>query len=131
MDVLIILILSIVLSFIVAEAGKNKSIGYSGALVVSILFSPLIGMLAVAISGEKKANFEDKFKLNKTLLTGVVNLLDVKSYAGLTKITIDNTDELLLVAKRMFETTFDNAIISHINPPDSDGNITFTYTRTR
>lgn len=43
----------IVLCFIVAMAGKNKKIGYWGAFILSILFSPLIGLMIALASGEK------------------------------------------------------------------------------
>lgn len=41
------------LSFVVAVAGWNKKMGFWGYLFVSILLSPLIGLMMVLVSGEK------------------------------------------------------------------------------
>ncbi|WP_162427841.1 hypothetical protein [Pontibacter pudoricolor] len=49
----IVFVFWIALCFVVASFGKDKNIGWGGALVVSLLFSPLIGAIVVAISSKK------------------------------------------------------------------------------
>ena len=44
----------IVLSFVVANMGSSKNIGGTGAFFISIIFSPLIGLLFVIASSPKK-----------------------------------------------------------------------------
>jgi len=44
----------IILSYIVAKLGSKKKIGGLSAFLVSIIFSPIIGLLVVIASGEKK-----------------------------------------------------------------------------
>jgi len=44
----------IVLSFVVANIGSSKNIGGTGAFFISIIFSPLIGLLFVIASSPKK-----------------------------------------------------------------------------
>ena len=51
---LIIFLFWVVVSFFVAFVGKNKSLGYWGTFFISVLFSPVIGLLAALISGPPK-----------------------------------------------------------------------------
>ena len=44
----------IILSVIVAFLGKDRSCGFLGALLLSLLFSPIIGILIVIASKRKK-----------------------------------------------------------------------------
>lgn len=54
-------ILWIVLSFIVAFIGSGRKIGFGFSLLLSLLFSPLIGLIIVAISKSKSSiEFENK-----------------------------------------------------------------------
>ena len=53
MDILIYIILWIVFSFIVGSLGKNKNIGFGYAFIISLLFSPLIGLIFVLFSANK------------------------------------------------------------------------------
>jgi len=45
-----ILITYLLLSIIVGVAGKEKRIGFIGAFLLSLILSPLIGIIAVLIS---------------------------------------------------------------------------------
>lgn len=51
---IIIFILWLVLAFVVASGAKNKGRSYGGFLILSLLFSPLIGAFILLILGEKK-----------------------------------------------------------------------------
>jgi hypothetical protein len=53
-------ILWIVFCFVVASFGKDKNIGWGGAFVVSLIFSPLIGIIVVALSSKKVVNLQWK-----------------------------------------------------------------------
>lgn len=56
----LVFILWLILAFVVASAAKNKGRSYGGFLVVSLIFSPLIGGLIVALLGEDKNAVEQK-----------------------------------------------------------------------
>ena len=51
---IIIFIVWIVFAFLVAGEGKNRTLGFGAALAISLLLSPLIGLLFVAVSARKK-----------------------------------------------------------------------------
>lgn len=51
---LIGVVIWIALAFLVAAFGKNTNLGYGGSFLISLIFSPLIGLLIAAISGTKK-----------------------------------------------------------------------------
>ena len=48
-----IIVFWIVLSFVLAHYGGYRKIGYWGALLLSLLLSPIIGLIAVALSDRK------------------------------------------------------------------------------
>tara|TARA_R110000782_G_scaffold269225_1_gene366939 strand:- start:37997 stop:38329 length:333 start_codon:yes stop_codon:yes gene_type:complete len=48
-----IFVVWIILCFVVAFAGKNKTIGYGGTFLISLLLSPLIGLIVALVSKEK------------------------------------------------------------------------------
>ena len=50
---IIIFIVWIVFAFLVAGEGKNRTLGFGAALAISLLLSPLIGLLFVAVSARK------------------------------------------------------------------------------
>lgn len=43
------------LSFVIAVAGTNRKMGFWGYLFFSIIFSPLIGLMVLLVSGKKEA----------------------------------------------------------------------------
>lgn len=49
------ILLWIVISVIIASYGEKRKIGFTLALLVSLIFSPLIGFICVALS-ERKSN---------------------------------------------------------------------------
>lgn len=51
---LLVIIVWLILSFLVASAGSNKNIGYWGAFFLSLIFSPLIGLIFALASSPKK-----------------------------------------------------------------------------
>ena len=53
MDIIIFLVW-IVFAFLVAGEGKNRTIGFGTSLAISLILSPLIGLLFVAVSARKK-----------------------------------------------------------------------------
>ena len=69
----------IVLSFLVANMGSSKSIGGIGAFLISIIFSPLIGLLFVLASSPK--NKEKQIDTRVTDLTNkALNKYKLKEY---------------------------------------------------
>lgn len=44
-------VLSILLSFIIAYFGRNRKMGFWGYLFASLLLTPLLGLLLVVVSG--------------------------------------------------------------------------------
>jgi hypothetical protein len=53
-----------VLSVIVAIAGRPKRIGFWGALLISVLLSPIIGFIIVSLSQRKgKEDSSEKFRV--------------------------------------------------------------------
>ena len=53
MDTITIIVLWIVFSLIVGFIGSNRKIGFGAAFGISLLLSPLIGLIAVLFSGNK------------------------------------------------------------------------------
>ena len=49
-----------VFAFVVAAIGSNRTIGFWGALILSLLLSPLIGIIVVALSRSKTQVAIDK-----------------------------------------------------------------------
>jgi hypothetical protein len=58
MDTITIIVLWIVFSLIVGFIGSNRTIGFGSAFIVSLILSPLIGLIVVIFSG-KKPNLTD------------------------------------------------------------------------
>lgn len=50
-------ILYFAISFIIGVAGWNRKMGFWGYFFASILFSPVIGLLLIAVSSPKKKSF--------------------------------------------------------------------------
>jgi hypothetical protein len=53
-EIFIYLIMWIIAAFLIAEIGKKRTIGYWGAVAVSILLSPLLGLLITGFSDRVK-----------------------------------------------------------------------------
>ena len=51
---IILLIIYIFISYLIALMGKNRKFGFYGYLFLSILLSPIIGLLLVIASDSKK-----------------------------------------------------------------------------
>jgi len=65
---MIIVIVWLILTFMVASAGSKRNIGYGNSLIISLIFSPIIGMLFVLMSSELKKidnNIDKYFELGK------------------------------------------------------------------
>lgn len=60
-----LLVSSFLLSFIVASFGNERKIGFWGALIVSLFFSPIIGFIVVFLSAKKKKPKKLKVKADK------------------------------------------------------------------
>ena len=50
---MIVFIVWVILSVIIASYGSKKHIGYTWTLIISLVLSPLFGLIAVLISAEK------------------------------------------------------------------------------
>ena len=50
----ILILLWLGLTFLVAILGANKSIGFWGAFFISLLLSPIIGLIIIVVSSEKR-----------------------------------------------------------------------------
>lgn len=66
MDVILVS-LWIILSFLVAGLGSTRRIGFFWALVLSLLLSPLIGLLLVFLLDDNKADREEREKATHTI----------------------------------------------------------------
>ena len=55
---MIIFVLWLLASLFVASMGTDKTIGFGGTLLVSILFSPLVGIIVVLCSADKTKKHE-------------------------------------------------------------------------
>lgn len=128
----------IILSFVVGALGSERSTGFFGALILSLLLSPLIGFLIVIASARKSDSnhLEDDpnktakmFKLNDKNLTGCIDVVALKSYCIKRNLPKDSTEDLLLVTRRVFDDTYSNAYIIDVLPPNKDGYIEFVYKR--
>lgn len=56
----IAIVLSVLLSFVVASQGEYRKIGFWGALFISLIFTPLIGILVVLASERKQSKSKTK-----------------------------------------------------------------------
>lgn len=65
-----IIILWLIFSFIVAAIGESRSIGFWGALFLSILLSPLIGLIVVLCS-ERNSDIAHKRKMEELAKTQI------------------------------------------------------------
>ena len=63
----------IILSVIVAFLGKDRSCGFLGALLLSLLFRPIIGILIVIASKRKKTQAELLNEAKTYKDTGIIN----------------------------------------------------------
>lgn len=62
----------LIAAIIVGNIGKNRNIGYWPATLISLIFSPIIGLIAVALSRHKDAPVTD----TADMLTKYKKLLD-------------------------------------------------------
>lgn len=61
----IIIVVWAALSIIVAVAAKPKRIGFWGALLISVLLSPVVGFIIVSLSQRKdKEDVSEKFRVS-------------------------------------------------------------------
>jgi hypothetical protein len=60
---MIIFVIWIILAFIVASFGKNTNLGYGGTLLISLIFSPVIGLIVAAVSGKPQPKKEEPYKI--------------------------------------------------------------------
>jgi uncharacterized membrane-anchored protein YhcB (DUF1043 family) len=61
-------LVSIAAAFMIAEMGKARKIGYWGAFFVSLLLSPILGIIIVSFSGKEtyeSPRFQDSIELAK------------------------------------------------------------------
>lgn len=54
MELVLVLIFWIVISVFVGLFGRSKTIGFWGTLILSLLLSPLVGLIIALVSSEKK-----------------------------------------------------------------------------
>lgn len=81
----------IVFSFVVGIVGKDRKIGFWGAFLVSILLSPLIGLIITLVSKNK----EDEAYKKKVLIAQKRNLEELKKLSETGKTaTLSVADEL-------------------------------------
>lgn len=69
-----VIILWIVFAFIVASYGKKRKIGFFMALIVSVIFSPLVGVIVVLLS-EKNTETIQTLKISRE-----ANLISEEEY---------------------------------------------------
>lgn len=57
---LIGILLLVILSFIIASQGENRKIGFWPSLFISLIFTPIIGLLIVLVSEKKETKVKTK-----------------------------------------------------------------------
>lgn len=70
---LILLIVNVIFSFIVAEIARERSIGYVPALVLSLIASPIIGIIIVLISPKNHKATTPKTTTSHSTDTDAIN----------------------------------------------------------
>lgn len=60
-----IFIVWLIFSFLIAYLGTNRKIGFGGALAISLIFSPLIGLIFVLTSKDLQTDAFEKAMLKK------------------------------------------------------------------
>jgi len=93
----------IILSFLVAKLSANKKISFSGTLILSLIFSPIIGILFVIASDKKEVissqaikSFNDSKSTNYEL----ISKLDVLKAKGLiSEAKFENEKRKLLLSE--------------------------------
>lgn len=71
----------IVLSFIVGFIGSQRRIGFFGAFILSLIFSPIIGILITALSKSLEAEKNEKIMIkNTTEQTKAIQKMSKSSY---------------------------------------------------
>lgn len=74
MDILLLLYLScFILSIIVGFLGKSRSCGFLIAFIISVLFTPVIGILVVLCCKRKKTEIEALSDLEVYKANGMIN----------------------------------------------------------
>lgn len=61
----VIVVLWIILALVIGGWGGNRKIGFAGAFFISLLFSPVIGLIVTAISAPKDFSQEEADRLNE------------------------------------------------------------------
>jgi len=64
----ILLIIYALFCALVGAMGQNRKIGFAGGFFVSLIFSPLIGILVVLTSSHKKVWVKDSIDISEELL---------------------------------------------------------------
>ena len=62
---MLVVIAWLVFSFLVAFFGGNRKIGFTGALILSLIFSPLIGLVFVLLSKDRQTDAYEKAVLKQ------------------------------------------------------------------
>ena len=75
--VMFIFISWIILSFVAGAIGSDKSCGFWGAFIISLVFSPIIGFIVVIASGPSKKVLAERIKQEEILRKKVREELDV------------------------------------------------------
>lgn len=68
-----IIIMWIVFSFIVGAIGSNKSVGFIGGFFLSLLLSPLIGLIIVLVSSDSDSKKLEELRRDERLRKQVQN----------------------------------------------------------
>ena len=105
----IALIMSVLMSFAVASMGKDKKIGYTNSLLLSLFLSPIIGILFVIASPEKKKD-ELKGNLPTPHVKKLTDLAIEKMDLDLDK-AIEIMNEALLVDPKVGQTHYNLACL--------------------
>lgn len=100
----------IILSFVVANMGSSKNIGGTGAFFISIIFSPLIGLLFVIASSPKK----NVKKINKKVVELTSKALKEYKRKEYTK-AINILEEALSIDPKEKQTHYNLSSIYSIN----------------
>ncbi len=103
--ILFYFLVSIAAAFIIAEMGKARKIGYWGAFFISLLLSPVLGIIIVSISGRETIvtpRFQESIDLAKK-----------EEFKGNTSIAIDKYSDALYYLKNDYPNLNPKLLVSH------------------
>lgn len=86
----------IILAFLVGAMGANKHIGFGGAFIISLLLSPIIGFICVAVSKDNQTDKVEKSILGSSGAAELEKLARLKNEGHLTEYEYEQMKKKIL-----------------------------------